>query len=318
MNSPAVLALSGGVGGARLCTGLADVLPPGQLHIACNVADDFRHLGLTICPDIDTVLYNLSGRNDPDQGWGLAGETWQVLEALGELGAPTWFRLGDRDLATHLLRAGRLAEGASLSDITRELGQRLGIQARLYPVTDQAVSTRVDTDEGELSFQDYFVRRQCQPVVRGFRFAGLEQAGLQAELAALARPGALRAVLICPSNPFVSVDPILSIDDYWCRLRDAGAPVLAVSPIIGGRAVKGPAGKMLAELGLPVTALGVAQWYARRCPGLLSCFVLDQQDAPLAAEVEALGMQALVVPTLMRSREDKQALARACLAWAGL
>lgn len=318
MSGPAVLALSGGVGGARLCTGLADVLSPGQLHIACNVADDFRHLGLTICPDIDTVLYNLSGRNDPAQGWGLAGESWQVLEALGELGAPTWFRLGDRDLATHLLRAGRLAEGASLSTVTRELGQRMGIPSRLYPVTEQPLSTQVDTDEGELPFQDYFVRRQCQPAVRGFRFAGLEQARLQAELAALARPRVLEAVVICPSNPFVSVDPILSVDDFAGRLRDAGAPVLAVSPIIGGRAVKGPAGKMLAELGLPVTALGVARWYARRYPGLLSCYVLDEEDARLAPEVEALGMQALVVPTLMRSREDKQALARACLAWTGL
>ncbi|GAB3309321.1 2-phospho-L-lactate transferase [Haliea atlantica] len=313
MATPAVLALSGGVGGARLCTGLADILPPEALHIACNVADDFRHLGLTICPDIDTVLYNLSGRNDPAQGWGVAGESWQVLEALAELDAPTWFRLGDRDLATHLFRAGRLADGASLSTVTAELAERLGIGARLYPVTEQPLATRVDTDDGELPFQEYFVRRQCQPRVRGFRFAGLEAARLQPQLAALARPRALDAVIICPSNPFVSVDPILLVEDFWQRLRDTGAPVAAISPIIGGRAVKGPAGKMLAELNLPVTALGVAQWYATRYPGLVSVFVLDEEDAALAAEVENLGMRALVVPTWMRSREDKQVLARACL-----
>ena len=313
MATPAVLALSGGVGGARLCTGLADVLPPEALHIACNVADDFRHLGLTICPDIDTVLYNLSGRNDPAQGWGVAGESWQVLEALAELDAPTWFRLGDRDLATHLFRAGRLADGASLSTVTAELAERLGIGARLYPVTEQPLATRVDTDDGELPFQEYFVRRQCQPRVRGFRFAGLEAARLQPQLAALARPDALDAVIICPSNPFVSVDPILLVEDFWQRLRDTGAPVAAISPIIGGRAVKGPAGKMLAELNLPVTALGVAQWYATRYPGLVSVFALDEEDAALAAEVENLGMRALVVPTWMRSREDKQVLARACL-----
>lgn len=318
MEAPVVLALSGGVGGARLCTGLADVLSAGQLHIACNVADDFRHLGLTICPDIDTVLYNLSGRNDPAQGWGVAGESWQVLEALGELDGPTWFRLGDRDLATHLLRAGRLAEGASLSEVTRELAHRMGVRAHLHPVTEQPLSTRVDTDEGELAFQDYFVRRQCQPLVRGFRFAGLDDARLQRDLADLLVSGSLGGIVICPSNPFVSVDPILLVEAFWQRLRDTGVPVLAVSPIIGGRAVKGPAGKMLAELGLPVTALGVAQWYAGRFPGLLSCLVLDEEDAELVPEVEMLGMQALVVPTLMRSREDRQALARACLAWMGL
>lgn len=318
MAGPSILALSGGVGGARLCTGLADVLAPERLHIACNVADDFQHLGLTICPDIDTVLYNLSGRNDPAQGWGVEGETWRVLEALGELDAPTWFRLGDRDLATHLLRAGRLAEGASLSEVTADLSRRMGIRARLYPVTNQPLSTRVDTDQGELAFQEYFVARQCQPVVRGFRFAGLAQARLLPDLAALLRTDALGGVIICPSNPFVSVDPILLVEDFWQCLRDTGVPVLAVSPIIGGRAVKGPAGKMLAELGLPVTALGVTQWYAQRYPGLLSGFVLDREDAALAGEIEALGMRALVVPTLMRSREDKQALARACLDWMGL
>ncbi|HAN68964.1 MAG TPA: 2-phospho-L-lactate transferase [Halieaceae bacterium] len=315
MTPPAgqVLALSGGVGGAKLCLGLSDCLPPGQLHIACNTGDDFQHLGLTICPDIDTVLYTLSGRSDTAQGWGLAGETWHVLQALEGLEGDTWFRLGDRDLATHLWRAGQLSAGVSLSAVTAELARRLGVAARVYPMSDDPVSTQVQTDEGELAFQTYFVREQCRPQVRGFRFQGVDQARLQPELKTLCTGDSLAGVIICPSNPFVSIDPMLQLDNFWQSLRECAVKVVAVAPIVAGQALKGPAAKMLAELGLPVTALGVAEHYARHYPGLVTTFVLDHSDATLAPEIAALGMEVQVRSTIMRERAAKQALANDCL-----
>ncbi|QIB64494.1 2-phospho-L-lactate transferase [Kineobactrum salinum] len=308
-----ILALSGGVGGAKLCLGLADVLPPAALHIASNTADDFEHLGLTICPDIDTVLYTLAGVSNQRQGWGLEGESWQVLAALESLSADTWFRLGDRDLATHLWRTGQLAAGCSLSTLTAELARRLGVTARLYPMSDDRVSTVVHSDEGDLPFQHYFVRRQCQPRVGGFSFAGLAEARLQADIVALCRQQAVSGVIICPSNPFVSVAPILQLDGCWQLLRELRGPVLAVCPIVGGRAIKGPAAKMMAELALPVTALGVAEYYARHYPGLVDIFVIDHSDATLAADIQMLGMEVRVTATVMQTRADKQALAQDCL-----
>lgn len=315
MTMPAgpVLALSGGVGGAKLCLGLSDCLPAGRLHIACNTGDDFQHLGLTICPDIDTVLYTLSGRSNVAQGWGLAGETWQVMEALQGLGGDTWFRLGDRDLATHLWRAGELARGATLSAVTAALAGRLGVSVRVYPMSDEAVRTRVRCDQGELAFQEYFVREQCRPQVEGFYFDGIGSALLQPDLAELCRDPALAGVIICPSNPFVSVDPILQLDNFWQTLRQSQVPVVAVAPIVAGQALKGPAAKMMAELGLPVTALGVAEHYAAGYPGLITTFVIDGSDAALSASIAALGMEVKVMPTIMRERADKQALAAACL-----
>lgn len=308
-----VLALSGGVGGAKLCLGLDDVLSPGQLHIACNTGDDFAHLGLTICPDIDTVLYTLGGVSNTRQGWGLEGETWQVLTALELLGADSWFRLGDRDLATHLWRAGQLARGLSLSAITADLAGRLGVKASVYPMSDDPVRTVVHTAAGTLPFQHYFVREQCQPQVQGFDFTGIDTATLQPDLAALCRSGALAGVIICPSNPFVSIDPILQLDSFWETLRQSGVPVLAVAPIVAGQAIKGPAAKMMRELNLPVTAAGVATHYASRYPGLIRTFVLDHSDATLVPAVEELGMEVKVTATVMRERADKQALAVACL-----
>ena len=315
MTSPVgpVLALSGGVGGAKLCLGLDDLLPAAQLHIACNTGDDFAHLGLTICPDIDTVLYTLGGVSNAQQGWGLEGETWQVLAALEQLGADSWFRLGDRDLATHLWRAGELARGKSLSAVTAELARRLGVKATVYPMTDDPVRTVVHTAEGALPFQHYFVREQCQPPVQGFSFTGIDTAALQPGLAALCRSGALAGVIICPSNPFVSIDPILQLDSFWQTLRESHVPVLAVAPIVAGQALKGPAAKMMGELNLPVTATGVAAHYARRYPGLIRTFVLDHSDATLAPAIEELGMEVEVTATVMRERADKQALAVACL-----
>lgn len=308
-----VLALSGGVGGAKLCLGLADVLGPEALHIANNTADDFEHLGLAICPDIDTVLYTLAGLSNTEQGWGLAGESWRVLGALADLGADTWFQLGDRDLATHLWRTGQLAAGSSLSAVTAGLAQRLGVPARLYPMSDDPVRTVVHSDEGDLPFQEYFVRRQCQPAVSGFTFAGLPAARLQPELAALCRQPALAGVIICPSNPFVSIDPILQLDSFWKILRDRPVPVVVVAPIVGGQAIKGPAAKMMAELALPVTALGVAEYYARQYPGLVDSYVIDHSDAHLAGAISRLGMEVQLAATVMRDRADKQALAGFCL-----
>ncbi len=313
-----VLALSGGVGGAKLALGLADTLDAGRLAVVANTADDFRHHGLYISPDIDTLLYTLSGRANVTQGWGLEGESWNVMTALEALGGASWFRLGDRDLATHLFRSGQLASGASLSSVTAELARRLGVTVSVLPMSDQPVATLVLTDEGEMPFQDYFVRRACEPRARGFRFRGQAEAAPAPALASLLQRRQVDAVVICPSNPFVSVDPVLGLPGLWQMLAALEVPVVAVSPIIGGRAVKGPAAKMMRELGHPVSALGVMQHYCSRYPGLLSHAVLDHADAALAPAVSELGLGVSVVPTLMHSREDKSRLAGHVLAEAGV
>jgi LPPG:FO 2-phospho-L-lactate transferase len=304
-----VLALSGGVGGAKLSLGLMDMLSAEQLAIVANTADDFEHLGLHICPDIDTLLYTLSGRADPVQGWGLADESWEVMAALEDLGGATWFRLGDRDLATHLWRSQALADGDSLSAVTDALRRRLGISCRILPMSDDAVRTIVHSAEGDLPFQHYFVRRRCEPAVSGFSFAGLEQARPAPEVIAWLGAPDLQAIVICPSNPFVSVDPILKVPGLTAAIAASPARVVAVSPIVGGLALKGPAAKMMAELGLPVTAQAVAEHYQ----GLIDTFVLDDSDAALAAGIEQLGVEVLITPTIMRERRDKQQLARRVL-----
>ncbi|MFV8816269.1 2-phospho-L-lactate transferase [Haliea sp. E17] len=311
-----VLAISGGVGGAKLALGLDRVLPPGQLQVLANTADDFEHLGLTICPDIDTLLYTLSGRANRAQGWGLEGESWNVMGALEALGGETWFRLGDRDIATHLWRSTRLAAGRPLSQVTAELARRMGIHSAIHPMSEQSVRTVVETDEGPLPFQQYFVKRQCEPAVSGFHFAGMDTAQANpAVLDVLRQP--LSHIVICPSNPFVSVDPILRLPGMWQALRDAPAPVIAVSPIVGGMAIKGPAAKMMRELAMPVTALGVAEHYQRSYPGLLDYFVIDETDATLAADIERLGLSCRVTATVMHTQNDKQSLARYCLSLEG-
>lgn len=306
-----ILAISGGVGGAKLALGLAAVLESGQLTIVANTGDDFEHLGLHIAPDLDTVMYTLAGISNTELGWGLAGESWNFLEALGRLGGDDWFRLGDRDLATHVLRSQGLAAGKTLSQITRQLCEKLGVAQRLLPMSDDAVRTVVSSDAGELPFQHYFVRLRCEPLVTGFQFKGLEQALPQPEMMALLAGQDLGAVVICPSNPFVSVDPVLSLRGVREALVDSVAPVIAVSPIVAGLAIKGPAAKMMAELGMPVSALAVARHYR----GLVDCFVLDAADATLAPEIEELGMEVLVTNTVMRSLEDRQSLAGDILQW---
>lgn len=313
----AVLALSGGVGGAKLALGLADVLAPGQLHVLANTGDDFSHLGLQICPDIDTLLYTLSGRANEALGWGLEGETWQTMAALEELGAETWFKLGDRDMATHLWRTQQLKSGTRLSALTATLAKRLGVASHVHPMTDDPVRTKVRTAQGDLSFQHYFVRDRCEPVVTGFRFDGISAAHPNREVMTLLQRKAFAAVLICPSNPFVSVDPILQIPGLWLALRESPAPVVVVSPIVAGMALKGPAAKMMAELGKDVSALAVARHYCERYPGLMDYFVINESDATLAAQIRELGVAVAVTSTVMKSRADKQQLARFTLALNG-
>ena len=330
-----VLALSGGVGGAKLALGLADILQPGRLHVLVNTADDFSHLGLHISPDIDTLVYTLSGRANETQGWGIEGETWQALSALEELGGDAWFKLGDRDLATHLWRTGQMAGGVPLSVFTTAMARRLGIDSHIYPMTDDVVRTMVNTDRGDLPFQHYFVRDRCEPAVTGFSFDGIsaaapngevmrllqqeafgpvavlvEEARPQAEMMALLSDATLGAVVICPSNPFVSVDPILQLPGLSQALVKAQAPVVVISPIVGGMALKGPAAKMMTELGMRATAVEVARHYCGHYPGLMDYFVIDETDATLAAAIRELGVKVAVAPTVMKNRAHKQELAR--------
>ena len=305
-----VLALSGGIGGAKLALGLYRILPPGTLTVVANTGDDFEHLGLSISPDIDTLLYTLAGLDNPELGWGRRDETWTFMKALGDLGGETWFNLGDGDLATHIERTRRLAAGESLSEITDDFRHRLGISAQLLPMSEDRVRTRLLTADGWLDFQDYFVRLRCAPVVQKIAFAGADQARPQpAFLAALADRN-LRAVVICPSNPFISIDPIFSLTGVRQALLACGAPVVAVSPIIGGQAIKGPTAKMMVELGLPVDAAAVARHYG----DILDVYVADETDA---SEVRGLGLPVTLARTLMLSLEDREALARVVLEAAG-
>src|SRR5579883_2163843 len=302
-----VLALAGGVGGAKLSLGLAHVLPADALTVAVNTADDFEHLGLSICPDLDTVMYTLAGVANPETGWGRRDESWTVMEALGQIGGETWFRLGDKDLATHIERTRRLRAGESLSSVMRDLATRLGVKPALVPMSDDPVRTMVTTaDQGELAFQDWFVRLRCEPAVKSVRFAGAEQAIAHPALQSLDK---VRGVVVCPSNPFVSVAPILALPGVRASLEKAKCPRVAVTPIVGGQAIKGPAAKMLSELGHDVSALGVARFYQ----GLIDGFVLDAQDSKLAPQIEALGLKILVTDTMMRNDADKIRLAAATL-----
>ncbi|GLK73914.1 2-phospho-L-lactate transferase [Ancylobacter dichloromethanicus] len=308
MSGGHVIALSGGIGGAKLALGLDRVLAPGQLTVIANTGDDFRHLGLHISPDIDTLLYTLAGLDDPAKGWGRRDESWTFMRALAELGGETWFQLGDGDLATHVERTRRLGEGESLSQVTDALRRRLGIGSAIVPMSDDPVATRVNTDEGWLDFQHYFVRRRCEPRVSGLDFVGAGEARLAPEAAAAFRAPGLRAVVLCPSNPYLSVDPILAVPGLRAALERCAAPVIAVSPIIAGQAVKGPTAKMMTELGLEPGAATVARHYG----GLIDAFVIDAADAGLAIA----GLTVAATPTLMRSLDDRMRLARFVLALA--
>lgn len=309
MNTAPVMVLSGGVGGAKLALGLYRVLSAGRLLLAINTGDDFEHLGLRICPDIDTALYTLASLADPVRGWGRRDETWHFMSTMAELGGDSWFQLGDADLALHVLRTQQLTAGISLGAFTQTVADRLGIQAQLVPMSDQSVSTLVDVADGALPFQDYFVRLRCEPAVRGLRFIGADTAQPRPELlAALADP-ALRAVIIAPSNPFLSIDPMLAMPALRDALRQTAAPVIAVSPVIGGRAVKGPTVKIMRELGLEPSAVGVAHHYA----GLIDGFLLDQRDTECR---DHISVATAVCDTLMKTLADRERVARAALALA--
>lgn len=307
-----VLALSGGVGGARLADGLHRLLPPGRLTVCCNVGDDFEHLGLHISPDIDTVLYTLGDLADRERGWGVTGETWRFMAGLERLGGDTWFQLGDTDLATHVLRSDRLRRGDTLSSVTAAAAAALGIATRIVPATDDPVRTIVKTADGPLAFQHYFVRDRCAPVVTGLDFQGADTAvPSQGITDALDDPD-LAAIVWCPSNPFLSIQPMLAMAGLQQALTRRRVPSVAVSPIVGGASVKGPLSKIMAELGMSVSSLSIARLYV----GLIDGLVIDEADASEVEAIEALGLRVRVVPTLMRTIEDRVTLAERCLAFA--
>ncbi len=303
-----VVALAGGVGGAKLADGLSQVVPAEDLTVIVNTGDDFDHLGLHICPDLDTVVYTLAGLANPSTGWGRLDDSWNVLETLRELGGPDWFHLGDRDLALSLERTRRLGEGEPLSAVVDHLRHTLGAQISVLPMSDDRVATIVLTDNGELPFQEYFVALACEPVVRGFRFDGIQRAN--------PAPGVIPAVtgadlvILCPSNPWVSLDPILAVPG----IRDAikGKVVVGVSPIVGGSAIKGPAAKMFRELGIEPSAQAVAEHYQ----DLISGLVVDRRDESLAGSIRSLGMEVLVTQTIMTDRADRRTLAAELLEFA--
>jgi len=300
-----ILALSGGVGGAKLALGLSHSLPPERLYVLANTADDFEHLGLQVSPDLDTLMYTLAGISNPETGWGLKGETWNCMQALEGLGGEAWFRLGDRDLATHIYRTASRARGATLTDVTVNLCARLGVTVRILPMSDDPVRTMVTTDQGELSFQHYFVREQCAPKVRAIRFEGHETGKPGAQILSLLKNPDLAGILICPSNPFLSIDPILSVSGLADAIRESVAPVIAVSPLIGGKAVKGPTAKIMKELNIALTASAIADHYG----DLLDGIILDQDDAHAAPELEARGLFVGITDTLMQTPKDKTRVA---------
>lgn len=299
-----IIALSGGIGGAKLALGLSRVLPPEELLIVANTGDDFEHYGLTICPDTDTLLYTLAGLDNPKLGWGRADESWAFIETLAALGGTDWFRLGDRDLALHVLRSHRLTAGETLSAITDDVRQRFGIGPRILPMSDDPVRTKISTDQGWLDFQDWFVRLRAEPMARAVRFAGVEQARPQPALleALCAKP---RGIVICPSNPFISIEPILAVPGLRDAIAASGAPVVAVSPIIAGQAVKGPTARMFEAVGVPPSAAAVAARYG----DLLDGFVMEHGD-----DATGIAPRVFHAETLMRDLADKTALARQVLA----
>ena len=309
MNAPQVAAVSGGIGGAKLALGLYRVLPAQGLTVIVNTGDDFEHLGLNICPDLDTTLYTLAGLANPELGWGRQGETWNFMKTLESLGGQTWFRLGDADLALHVERTQRLKAGETLSAVIAAVAGRLGIKATILPMSDEPVRTRVSSSAGELAFQDYFVRLRCAPAVHALHFAGAAAAAVAPGALATLNAPALAAIILCPSNPYLSVDPILAVPGMRAALRASGAPVIAVTPIVGGRAVKGPTAKIMGELQLAPSPLTVARHYE----GLIDGFVLDERDAALAPQ---FALPVHVTNTVMADLAGRERLAREVLGFA--
>ena len=303
-----LVVLTGGTGGAKLIEGLSHEVDPAELTIICNTADDFVHHGLNISPDLDTIMYTLAGLSDPEQGWGIRGDSFTVLQQLEKLSGEAWFKLGDRDIATHITRTRLLRDGLELSEVTDLLRRQLHIKSRIFPMSNDGIETRVDTAEGEISFQEYFVKRRWQPEVRKVFYAGVESSRPV--------PGALQAIgnaagiVICPSNPVTSIGPILAVPGIRDALKQATASVVGVSPIIGESAISGPAHKLMAAQGMEPSALGVAKGYA----DFLDRFVIDSEDEALTNKLEALGIGVVVTSIRMKSLGDKQRLARQVLA----
>ena len=298
-----VLALAGGVGGAKLALGLARFLPPDKLAIVVNTGDDESFYGLHVSPDLDTVMYTLAGLSNTDTGWGLAGDTFQALDMLGRYGTDTWFNLGDRDLATHIHRTELLRQGATLSEVTAELCSRVGIEHRIAPMSDQPVRTFLTTQSGDLAMQDYFVRQRSEPQVTGVKYVGSEAASPSPVLRSAMEQANL--LVLCPSNPYLSVGPILAIPGVREGLESFGGFRVAVSPIVGGSALRGPAAKMMGELGDDASCAGVARQYM----GITDAFLIDHQDSWLAPEIEGMGIQAVPASIIMETEADKVALA---------
>jgi LPPG:FO 2-phospho-L-lactate transferase len=299
-----VIALAGGVGGSKMVNGLAQILPSENLFIIGNTGDDFEHLGLYISPDLDTIMYRLAGINNPKTGWGRADETWHTMAALRDLEGPAWFSLGDKDLANNLLRTQWLRQGHSLSWVTAQLCQRFGVAQTLVPMTDSSVRTIVHTDEGKLGFQDYFVRRRCEPKVKRLVYEGADTAEFNPAISTAIRTADF--IVITPSNPLLSIDPILALPGMSQLIRSASVPKIGISPIIGGAAVKGPAAKIMQELKMDVSPIGVASHLKH----ILTGFVFDTVDQSLQAQIESLGLKAMCTETLMRSQHDQARLAR--------
>ena len=305
-----ILAITGGVGGAKLALGLAKVLPAEQLLFAVNTGDDFEHLGLHISPDIDSLTYALAEQNNQELGWGREGETWQFIETLDALGGESWFRLGDKDMALHTRRTELLRNGASLTEATAQISRSMHITHDIIPMSDDPVRTIVHSDQGDLAFQHYFVRERCEPAVSGFTFDGITSAKLNPSIRNCLKD--CHGVVICPSNPYVSVDPLLQLDGFADAL--IGLPVIAISPIVGGMAIKGPAAKMMAELDVPASAEAVAQHYEDRYPGLLNGFVLDKTDEnQRIAITDQLKIPTIVTNSIMVTLADRVALANTSL-----
>ena len=307
-----IVALAGGVGGAKLAYGLAQCVSPDRLTIIVNTGDDFEYLGLHISPDLDTVMYTLAGVANPATGWGIKDESWGMMAAMARYNGPTWFQLGDRDLATHLLRSTWLAQGYPLNYVTTELCRRLGIRCTVLPMSEQPLRTIIYSDAGELPFQEYFVKLQCKPIVKEIRFEGADEAQPSREVISAVRNA--DAIIFCPSNPLLSIDPILSMPSLRRIIAASRAPRIAVSPIVKGEALKGPAAKIMSELGMEVSPVGVA----RHLQDVLSGFVLDHLDEARQDAVTDLGVRTLVTNTVMTNHQARITLAEAVLDFAGV
>ena len=301
--------LSGGVGGAKLVLGLSQVLNNDDFMTIVNTGDDFVHLGLKICPDIDTIIYTLAELVDQERGWGLKDESWNFLDKTKLLGGESWFNLGDKDLATHVHRTQRLAKGEDLTSITKNLASSFGVEAKIVPMTNDLVSTVVETREGDLAFQHYFVRDRCLPIVKRFRFEGIKSSVINPSIKEYGEENNKSAVLLAPSNPFVSIDPIIGVPGMTEELVTMKGPKIAISPIINSKAIKGPAAKMMQELGIPSTSIEVTNHYK----GLIDAIVIDHADAALSEKIEDMGIKVFVTNTVMHSLKEKITLANECL-----